>query len=115
MNEEDFWSHLEFRLCREFRGMSVDGLSLLWCDGIRGEAFLFDDPLPRVIGFAWICRGDQQERWRMELLLPPTMKSYELINWDELLPAENVTRWIACDRSRKYLQIEPAAAVPDLD
>ncbi len=115
MTEDEFWSALEFRLCREFRGLREPGLSALWCDGIRGEGFLFNDPLPRIIGFAWICHGDQQERWRMELLLPPSMSVYELIDWEKILPAENMTRWLACDRQKKYLQIEPSVAVPDLD
>lgn len=113
MTEDEFWNALEHRLCREFRGMAVPGLSALWCDGIRGEGFLYDDSLPRIIGFAWICQGDHQERWRMELLLPPTRTKYEEIDWEALLPADNMTCWLACDRQKKYLQLEPSAAVPD--
>jgi hypothetical protein len=40
--------------------------------------------------------------------------SREEIEWASLLPPPNVTRWMAFDESRQYIEIEPAVAVPDL-
>jgi hypothetical protein len=30
------------------------------------------------------------------------------------MPGDNVTRWLAVDKERRFIQIEPAAAVPNL-
>ena len=114
MNEREFESALEFRICREFSGMSAPGLSELWCDGVLLEIFLLDDPRPRILGHAWICKGHDQEEWRFELLLPHSTRSREAIDWERLLPPEDRTRWIALDRPKKFIQVEPAAAIPDL-
>jgi hypothetical protein len=75
--------------------------------------FLLNDVPPRLLGSAWICRGDEQEEWNVELLLPRAFHSRDEIPWAELLPAEDVTRWLAVDRSKKLLQIEPGTAMPD--
>jgi hypothetical protein len=40
--------------------------------------------------------------------------SREEIDWAALLPPKNVTRWMSFDERRRYIEIEPAAAVPDL-
>jgi hypothetical protein len=37
-----------------------------------------------------------------------------VIDWSALLLPENMTRWMAFDESRRYIEIEPAVAVPDL-
>ncbi len=37
MTESDFWTHLEFRLCREFAGLPDNHLRSLWCDGFIPE------------------------------------------------------------------------------
>jgi hypothetical protein len=31
------------------------------------------------------------------------------------MPPDDVTRWLAVDRERQLIQIEPGVAVPDLD
>lgn len=114
MTEEYFWAALEYRLCRELAGMSKTQLRGLWCDGIYPTQYLLDDPAPRILGRAWIC-ASRQEQWNFTLFLPHTCESPAAVNWVALLPPENVTRWLALDAPGKRLQIEPAAAVPDLD
>jgi hypothetical protein len=43
------------------------------------------------------------------------MRSRDQIDWASLLPPSNVTRWISFDESRRTIEIEPAAARPDLE
>jgi hypothetical protein len=115
MDQKEFESHLEYRICREFSGMSERRLRALWCDGVILGAFALDDPEPRILGGAWICNGSEQEEWRLELLLSRPFKSRDEIHWEELLPADGLTKWMSVDLQRKHIQIEPAAAVPDLE
>ena len=115
MVESEYWSRLEYRICREFAGMSEGRMRNRWCDGITPGAYLLNDPKPRILGHAWICNGPDQEEWKFELLLPEKFGSRDEIDWQSLFPAENVTRWLALDQPRKLVQIEPSAAVPDLD
>jgi hypothetical protein len=114
MTEDDFWLALEFRLCSEFSGMAERPLRYLWCDGITPIDRLLEEEPPKIVGRAWICDDRKQERWDFTLFLPSSMSSTDSIDWGSLLPAEDVTRWLAVDRDRKRIEIEPAAAVPDL-
>jgi hypothetical protein len=114
MSETEFWSSLEFRICHELAGMTETGLNKLWCDGIGPEAYLLTDMRPRILGHAWICEDRQQQDWRFELLLSNPVASRDEISWKSLLPPENVTRWLAVEKRKKFLQIEPSAAVSDL-
>ena len=115
LTEQRFWGFLEYRLCREFAGMPDGKLRNYWCDGISPFKYIFDEQPPRITGFAWICQGQHQEQWQFELLLPSTVTRREDVDWASLLPAEKVTRWLAMDKATKFIQIEPAAAVPDLN
>ena len=114
MDETDYWVSLEYRLCREFAGMTNWNLRHLWCDGFIPERYHLGDSEPRITGCAWICHGERQEEWKFTLFLPRQFDSRDAIDWSALLPAENVTRWLALDLVGKRIQIEPSAAVPDL-
>ncbi len=115
MDESTFWSALEFRVCREFAGLRDGRRRGLWCDGFMPAVYLVADDPPRIEGEAWIGDGDRNMMpWKFTLFLPTPLRSRDEIDWSMLLPAENVTRWIAIDESRRLLQFEPAAAVPDL-
>jgi hypothetical protein len=70
MTETEYWLALEYRICREFTGMSERNLHRYWCDGIVGEVYFVNQRPPRILGHAWICEGDKQEEWKVELLLP---------------------------------------------
>jgi hypothetical protein len=48
------------------------------------------------------------------LLLPRPFGARDEIDWASLLPPGNVTRWMAFDEGRQYIEIEPAVAVPEL-
>jgi hypothetical protein len=114
MSEADFWVSLEYRLCSEFAGMPERRLQHLWCDGFIPSQYQLNDSRPRITGKAWICNGPLQDEWDFALLLPGPAQSPEEIDWASLLPPENVTRWMALDEGRRYIEIEPAVAVPDL-
>jgi hypothetical protein len=89
-------------------------LRYLWCDGFFPQQYLLNDRTPRITGRAWICNGQKQEEWDFTLFLPNPVGSRQQINWAALLPPENATRWLAIDPVRQRVEIEPAAAVPDL-
>jgi hypothetical protein len=114
MSEADFWASLEFRLCHEFAGLPERRYQYFWCDGFIPSEYVLDGPSPRITGRCWICNGPRQAEWDFALLLPGPVGSREEIDWASLLPPWNVTRWMAFDEGRRYIEIEPAVAVPDL-
>lgn len=109
-----FWVHLERRLCLEFEGLPERRYRYFWCDGLGPSEYVLDGPAPRITGKAWICNGPKPSLWRFVLLLPEPVSSREAIDWDALLPPENMTRWMSFDEERRYIEFEPAAATPDL-
>lgn len=114
MDEKDFWENLEFRVCREFQEMPERRYQYFWCDGFLPRDYLLDNPEPQITGRCWICFGSVQTEWDFALLVPGSARSRADIDWAAILPAENVTRWMSFDENRRYIEIEPAVAVPDL-
>jgi hypothetical protein len=114
MDEASFWGSLEYRLCREFAGLPERRYQYFWCDGFIPRNYVLDGLSPRITGQCWICNGNNQE-WEFTLLLPAPVGSREEIDWAALHPPENVTRWMSFNEERRYIEIEPAVAVPDLD
>jgi hypothetical protein len=114
MDEVYFWGSLEFRLCREFAGLSERRFQYFWCDGFAPQVYDLDGPSPRITGRCWICNGPDQTEWDFALILPGPVGSRDEIDWAALHPAENVTRWMSFDEGRRFIEIEPAVAVPDL-
>jgi len=114
MTEEYFWVSLEYRLCDEFAGLPERRYQYFWCDGFCPSHYALDGPSPRSTGICWICNGPKQAEWSFTLLLPNPYGSREEIDWATLRPPEGVTRWMSFDERRKYLEIEPGVAVPDL-
>ena len=114
MDEADYWARLEYRVSREFAGMAERRLRSLWCEGFIPQQYLFSEPTPRIVGRAWIGGGPAQHEWEFTLFLPPETRSRDEIEWAALLPAEDVTRWLALDLAARRIQIKPLAAVRDL-
>jgi hypothetical protein len=113
VNERDYWLSLDFRVCHELAGMPDNHYRFLWCDGFIPEQYFLDGPSPRVTGRVWICNGSRQEEWFFTLILNHAFSSTQKIEWQELLPPEHDTRWLAIDLSGKRIEIEPAVAVTD--
>jgi hypothetical protein len=113
VDEAHYWPSLEYRVCREFAGMSDPRLRSLWCDGFIPGRYLISETSPRIEGRAWICDGRSQHEWGFALLLPHQVASRDDIPWASLLPAEDVTRWLALDPRGQRIQIEPMAAARD--
>ncbi len=113
MLESEYWSALEYRLCREFQGLPDKHLRYLWCDGLLPTEYLLAGPSPRIKGRAWICQGHQQDEWDVTLFLNRPVESPSQIDWSSLLPPENVTRWLAVDLPSKRIEMQPSGAVPD--
>jgi hypothetical protein len=110
MDETEYWKRLEYRVCQEFEGMADNRLRFLWCDGFRPEEYLLDDATPRITGRAWICNGPRQDEWDFTLALPLRVASRAALDWQTLVPADNVTRWLDVDQTGKRIQINLAAA-----
>jgi hypothetical protein len=84
----------------------------VWCDGFVPEKYDLDGPEPQIEGSAWICKGQQwQDKWSFALSLPRPVKSQSDVDWESLLPPEDMVRWLYLDWSNKRVRIEPAAAV----
>jgi hypothetical protein len=113
--EDDFWVSLEFRISREFPGMPDKRLQRFWCDGFTPHKYFLDDPVPRIVGHAWMCEDQNQQEWEFTLFLRRRYPSREAIEWWLHLPGPNVTCWVAMDIEGKRVQMEPAAAVPDFN
>ena|SRR5688572_5410529 len=113
MNQKEYWSRLEYRLCDEFRGMSDRRFDKLWCDGFIPEVYLFHDDTPRIQGKVWIVKVQSQAEWKFQLFLPKEFDSVDAIDWDRLLPPPKVTKWLAVDWEGRLIQIDPGEAVPD--
>ena len=113
MDEKAFWLALEGRVTRELAGMPRKHRGALWCDGFAPAIYWIPNPVPRVEGDAWIGYGTNTNVWSFTVFLPKTVQSQKDIDWDSLLPPQNVTCWLAIDEPRRILQIEPEAAVPD--
>ena len=114
VNETHFWGALEYRLCREFAGLPERRYQYFWCDGFIAEEYDLAGPSPRITGRCWICNGQRQAEWEFALILPAPAAAREEIDWESLLPGEGMTKWMAFDEDRKYIEIEPAVAVRDL-
>lgn len=113
MTQPEFWSALEFRLSREFSGMTHRPYRFLWCDGFDPELYELDQQPPCIRGKTWIEDGPGDHLWDFRLILNRSYSSIDEIDWASLLPADNVTRWIDVDLPSRSIEIEPAAAVPD--
>jgi hypothetical protein len=113
MDEPAFWVELEYRVSREFAGMRDNQLRFFWCDGFVPGQYRVGESNPRIAGMAWIVRDQIQEEWEFTLFLPHPVTSRDEIAWQQLLPPENATKWIAVDVEAKRIQLEPIAAIPD--
>lgn len=113
MDEAEYWSSLEYRVCREFDGIEQCRALRLWCDGFIPFQYELDGELPSIRGVAWICPGQDQQRWEFTLRLNQQPASREDIVWDALLPAEGVTQWLALDFRAKHIEMVPGEAVAD--
>lgn len=116
MDAQEFWSRLEFRVCREIDGLRRNDFRGLWCDGFLPDAIEFTKPSRRIGGTVWMgWGGSTQELWQFLLLLPQSIKSEADLDWASLLPANDVTGWLSLDKAPRFMKINPSAAYPDLE
>jgi hypothetical protein len=85
-----------------------------WCDGFIPNQYLLDGPKPRITGRVWIGNGGSLSEWGFDLLLRHPPARVEDIDWAGLLPPSGVTCWMWFDEKKRLLEIDPAAARPDL-
>jgi hypothetical protein len=106
VNEEDFWTRLEFRICAEFRGFDDPELRRNWCDGLIADDEELLLPKPCIRGRAW-CGPTGQDNWTFTLILDSHTRSREDIDWAALLPSDQLTGWLSPDLKLKTMTIDP--------
>lgn len=111
MDEARFWEALEYRVSRALAGVDECARLGMWCDGFIAHAVELSTSPKRIVGQAWVCFADRQERWTFELLLPDNVERTDAIVWSALLPAATATRWLTIDREGEHLVVAPADAV----
>jgi len=115
VNEPEYWSRLEYRVCHELDGLRRTEARPYWCDGFEPHRYILGGQSPRILGRAWMGAGPRgMEQWEYILHLGRAFARIEDIEWSSLLPSMDVTRWLTVDPTRKALVIEPWAAVPDM-
>jgi hypothetical protein len=90
---------------RELRGW--------WCDGFIPEKFVVTGKGCHVSGQVWIDNGRTQTLWNFVVLLGPSLKSFDGVDWAMLIPAEDVTGWLSLDFDNKFLKIKTYVGVRD--
>jgi hypothetical protein len=114
VDAKDFWTYLEYRVCREIDGLRIGQFRGLWCDGFIPEQFELKQGQPVITGRVWMARGGRhQEQWRFTLVLAPGIASEANVDWATMLPAEDVTGWLSIDPNERELSLDPAAAYRD--
>lgn len=112
MDEAQFWVSLEYRVCREMEGLEDCRRLGLWCDGFSPYDWLRGGTHRSLRGGVWIGEGPRnQELWSFELFVPNGFEEIGEIDWRDLLPADDVTGWLAVDADERRLEIWPSKAV----
>lgn len=111
MEESEFWTKLERRICSELAAMSDPTWRSWWCDGFR--PWIVDHKKREVTGRVWMVHGMNQQDWGFRLSLRKLSTGTEQVDWAALLPAENETCWLKMDLNKEHLTIEPELARPD--
>ncbi len=113
LTEREYFGHLEMRVSRELAGMRQRELRELWCDGFIPDDFNVVGNRCRITGSVWVAFGQaRQESWKFVLNLGGT-RSRDEINWATMLPAEDVTGWLALDFNTKFMKVNPLGARAD--
>lgn len=107
MTETDYWTRLEYRVCREFESMNSP-LRFLWCDGFVPQEYFVDDTDPRIEGLVWSGNGRRQEQCAFELVLGHHARSLEDVPWAALLPPDSATGWLFVDVDLRHVRIVPS-------
>ena len=105
-DEKEFWSRLEFRVCREIEKMPAFRRQRLWCDGFIPEVYLLDQSPQSIAGAVWIASGSHQEQWRFRLFLPSPSSSSSQVTWSELVPREEETGWLGVNATKKEIKVD---------
>lgn len=111
MDESEFWTKLERRICGELANMRDPAWRYWWCDGFRLR--IVDREKGEITGRVWMVQGMNQQDWSFRLSLRKLSSEEERIDWSALLPAEHETRWLSMDLAKKHVTIEPELGQPD--
>jgi hypothetical protein len=103
--EEDFWTALEYRVCREMDKIPICRRLGLWCDGFNPQLYLLHHSPSEITGNVWIGFGRyKQEEWKFRLLLSPF--SSNRMAWPDLVPQEELTGWLGVNAAKRELKLD---------
>ncbi|MCZ7423408.1 MULTISPECIES: hypothetical protein [unclassified Micromonospora] len=112
MDEQDFWTRMEFRIRAEFQGFADRRLRWYWCDGLVAEQYELLTADPCIRGRAW-SGPSGQEPWRFVLRIGRGARTRAEIPWTALLPGEQATGWLSADPRRRIMLISPLVGYPE--
>jgi hypothetical protein len=122
VEEPEFWGRLEYRICAELEGFEDDQLRWYWCDGLVPDRYDRHGGHWHISGRAWIetrnkpgrgqRRDSRQEPWTFTLIARHP-GDRDAIDWDQLLPSDQLTGWLTPDPASKTLKIDPASGYND--
>ena len=112
MDECDFFTFLEYRLCDELPLLQRKEILGLWCDGLSPERDEILNGRCTIHGEAWMGgipgkprQASVQERWRFCAVLPQgVMRSPEL-DWRAFCPPMDARGWLEVEPDERTLTI----------
>lgn len=114
MTESDYFLRLEMRVTQELACMRRKEFRGMWCDGFIPESFTVVGTRCRINGRVWLAWGSQQQEcWDFVLLLGDKTLVRERVDWEKMLPPEDVMGWMSLDFKTKFMTVRPSAAVSD--
>src|SRR4051794_10628563 len=93
-------------------GLRDRRLQHYWCDGLIPLDFAVSGKKCRMSGTAYFGETGQ-DIWSFVVLLGDETTGWDRINWRALLPANDVTGWLAIDFEKKLIKLNPLRARPD--
>lgn len=106
VNESDFWTALEFRVCGELARMPDRASRFLWCDGFLPTPYTLCGETPRIEGAVWMLGGRESGVWRYALLMNHTASAGDTIRWDMLVPGDQYGGWLVLDCDDRMLTVD---------
>jgi hypothetical protein len=110
MDESEFFTFLEYRLCDELAQRRHKELLGLWCDGLSPERHELSNDRCIIQGEAWMGgipgrSTSDQEPWRFFAALPQGVVRSPALNWQPFCPPVEANGWLEVDLDERTLTI----------
>lgn len=112
MDESDFFTFLEYRVCDELAALRRREILGLWCDGLSPEGDEISNGRCAIHGEAWMGgvpgkpRGSShQQAWRFSVVLPEGVARSPDLDWHPFCPPIDASGWLEVDHDERTLTI----------